>query len=62
MVTEIEALSAMTAGAPAEITVGEEVDRGSDESFPASDAPSWTSVVRTGAPVRLPQRKKATRR
>jgi hypothetical protein len=48
----------VAAAAAAEIGADAEVDRGSEESFPASDAPSWTAIVRTGTPVRRrPQRR-----
>jgi hypothetical protein len=31
-------------------TPGDDVELNSDDSFPASDSPSWTSVARVGQP------------
>ena len=31
----------------------DEIDVGSQDSFPASDAPSWTSVTRLGRPAQI---------
>jgi hypothetical protein len=33
--------------------VPDEIDVGSQDSFPASDAPSWTSVTRLGRPKQV---------
>lgn len=33
--------------------ISDEIDVGSQDSFPASDAPSWTSVTRLGRPAQI---------
>jgi hypothetical protein len=33
--------------------IPDEIDVGSQDSFPASDAPSWTSVTRLGRPKQI---------
>lgn len=52
MIASNTAASEMAVGAAGGIAASAEIDRSLEESFPASDLPSRTCIVRAGAPIR----------